>query len=80
MWYLFRIPLRYGLKSPGTYFGPRLMQYEKVKNRNKGQRFFSLSLLLVNLYPIKTQNNIFNIIIKCSNINITINNDIAIFI
>ena len=52
--YFWESPLSQDLKGCGTYYGPRLMQYEKVKNRNKGQRFFSLSLLLVNLYSIKT--------------------------
>lgn len=108
-------PLSWDHKRPCTYFGLRLMQYEKIKNKDRGQRLFyflcSLSfilyishvslkikskylflliflikllfnnfILLINLYLIKTQNNTYNIIIKSIDINITINNVIAIFI
>lgn len=49
MWDLWEIQARilliYGLKSPSTYFGPRLMQKIKLKNRNKGQIKFNLLFL-----------------------------------
>lgn len=46
--YFWESPLSRDRKGCGTYFGPRLMQYEKVKNKDKGQRFlFSLSLIFL---------------------------------
>ena len=42
-------PLSRDRKGCGTYFGLRLMQYEKMKNKNKGQRFFFIPYYFNNI-------------------------------